>query len=116
MPVAEVGEMTVKERHREEEGRGFQVFGEPIHRIIAKYFAGIDPGEGKDNLASPNAETKRHRSEHCGVILLYPVREKAEGAVSVGFELFFPENDLPFDVNFTVRRKNERTKIVIENS
>jgi hypothetical protein len=114
--VRNVGDMTVKERHREEEGRGFQVFGEPIHRTIAKYFADIDPGEGKDRLALPNAETKRLRRAHSGVILLYPVREKERDKVSIGFELFFPQNELPFDVNFTVRRKAEKAKIVVQDS
>ena len=107
-----VGELTVKERQRVE-GRGFQVFGEPQHRMIARYFAGIEPEPGKDKLTLPNADTARHRKEHCGVILLYPVRETSTARASLGFELFFPENALPFDLNFTVARKAEKGKIVV---
>jgi hypothetical protein len=109
-----VGNLTVKERHREEEGRGFQVFGEPVHRVIANFFAGIDPKPGKQQLTLPNASTKRLRKEHCGVIMLYPVREEVGDMVSIGFELFFPPNSLPFDLNFTVRRKSEKAKIVVD--
>lgn len=105
--------LAVKERHREEEGRGFQVFGEPLHRMVANYFAGIDPGEGKDLLAKPNAETSTRRRDHLGVLLLYPVREAPTEAVSMGFELFFPENDLPFDINFTVRRTTDDVTIPV---
>ena len=39
--------------------------------------------------------------------------EPSQGMVSVGFELFFPKNTLPFDLNFTVRRKTEQPKIVV---
>jgi len=116
LAIANVGDLAVKERHREEEGRGFQVFGEPLHRIVARFVAGIDPGDGKDKLTLPNPQTLRFEGERRGVILLYPVREDETGDVSIGFELFFPENDLPFDFDFTVRRKSEKSKIVVEDS
>lgn len=116
LTIASLGDVTVKERHREEEGRGFQVFGEPLHRIVARFVAGIDPGDGKDKLTSPNPEALRLEGERHGVVLLYPVRENETGDVSVGFELFFPENDLPFDLDFTVRRKSEKAKIVVDDS
>lgn len=105
------GKFTVKERHRDE-GRGFQVFGEPPHRTIAEFLAGIEPG--KSRVASPDENTKRLRIDHRGVMLLYPVRETKEDKVSIGFELFFPPNKIPFDVNFTVRRKSEQPIVVVE--
>jgi hypothetical protein len=116
LSIAEVGSLMVKERHREEEGRGFQVFGEPLHRIVARFFAGIDPGNGKDKLASPNRHTAELQGEKRGVILLYLVREGETEPISVGFELFFPPNDLPFDFDFTVRRESEKAKIVVDEA
>lgn len=105
--------LTVKERHREEGGRGFQVFGEPLHRLIANYFAGIDPGDGKDRLGSPNPETSSLHRNHTGVLLLYPVRETEQDEVSIGYELFFPGNKLPFDMNFTVRRRTDAVTVPV---
>jgi hypothetical protein len=102
----------VKKRRRVD-GRRFQVFGEPAHRCIAEYLTGVDTKEPR--LTLPNADTEALRYKHRGVLLLYPVREEQTGKVSVGFELIFPNNDLPFDVNFTVRRKADSTKIVVEN-
>jgi hypothetical protein len=108
-----VKDFAVKERHRSEPGRGFQVFGEPMHRTIAEFLAGIKPGKSK--LAAPNATTKALFNEHRGIFLLYPVREdeKEKEKVSVGFELLYPTNDIGFDMNFTVRRKAESAKIVV---
>jgi hypothetical protein len=110
LPVKGIGEMTVKERKRVE-GRGFQVFGEPAHRTIAEYLTGIPPGRTK--LSRPSPATKGLFKPHRGVILLYPVRPEQKQAPSIGFEVFFPENNLQFDVNFTVRRKADSSKIVV---
>jgi hypothetical protein len=104
LPVSPSINLTVKERHREEVGRGFQVFGEPLHRLVANYFAQMDPGDAKEFLSVPDSKTSSRFSAGQGVMLLYPVRETEDGTVSVGFELFFPNNDLPFDMNFTVHR------------
>lgn len=103
----------VKERHRAG-GRGFQGFGEPDHRTIGEFLTGTK--SLKSVLATPNEATKSLQDKHRGVCLLYPVREKREDLVTVGFELLFPENDLSYDLNFTVRRKDEEAKIVVENS
>jgi hypothetical protein len=89
------------------------VFGEPGHRFIAEFVAGIDAS--KPRLAVPNAGTSALRDRHRGVFLFYPVREKDAGPISIGFELLFPENHLPFDINFTVRRKAESTRIVVKD-
>lgn len=108
-----VGDLAVKERHRVE-GRGFQVFGEPAHRTIAEALIGIEPG--RSVLSAPNQVTTRLQDEHRAVLLLYPVRERTEDPVSVGFELLFPENRIPYDLNFTVRRRAERAAIVVPSS
>jgi hypothetical protein len=47
---------------------------------------------------------------------LYPVREDESDEISIGFELLFPGNRLPFDVNFTVRRKTERNEAIVQES
>jgi hypothetical protein len=113
LTIGSVGNLAVKERHRVG-GRGFQVFGEPVHRTIAEYLAGIEPGNS--SLTLPNAATESVRNKHRGVFLLYPVREKQKDKISIGFELFFPYNRLPFDINFTVRRKSEEAQIIVEDS
>jgi len=112
-----VGQFAVKERHRVEQGRGFQVFGEPVHRMIAEFLAGIKPSKPDSaELTSPSSSTKKLQIKHRGLCLLYPVREQEKGNVSMGFELFFPENHIPFDINFTVRRKTEGTQVVVQDA
>jgi len=106
------GDLAVKERHRVS-GRGFQVFGESAHRAIAEFLVNvIDPD--KFQLKSPNATSKALRNEHRGIFLLYLVREDENEKASVGFEILFPENDLSFDINFTVVRKAERSRVVVQ--
>ena len=113
--VKGVGSLSVKERHRSEEGRGFQVFGEPVHRAVAEFLAGIQIDKGKPHLVSPNKATANLKNASRGILLLYPVRENQVDEVSIGFELLFPENNLPYDINFTVRKKSEKSAIVIED-
>jgi hypothetical protein len=113
--VKGVGPLSVKERHRTDEGRGFQVFGEPVHRAIAEFLAGVQLEKDKPRLVSPNKTTAALRNTSRGILLLYPVREDEADEVSIGFELLFPENNLPYDLNFTVRRKSERSAIVVED-
>jgi hypothetical protein len=107
--------LAVKKRQRDE-GRGFQVFGEPDHRKIAEFLAGIEPEPGKSKLTSPSRVTGSLQNSHRGVCLLYLVREEPHDKVSIGFELLFPNNQLPFDTNFTVRRKSESLRIVVADN
>jgi hypothetical protein len=111
LTVPNVGEMTVKERHRNESG-SFQVFGEPLHREIAEFLSGVV--ESGAELFKPNEVTSGLRNVHRGICLLYPVREEQNGEVAVGYELQYPRNDLPFDMNFTVRRKGREESVVVE--
>jgi hypothetical protein len=105
--------LAVKERHREEAHRGFKVFGEPVHRLVATCLAGIRSTEGHDLLTQLNAETAKRHRRHVGVMLLYPVREAPRAAVSIGFETYFPENDLPFDISFTVHSATDNVTIPV---
>jgi hypothetical protein len=107
--VERIGAMTVKERQRVA-GRGFQVFGEPAHRTVSEYLSGILPGS--EELSSPNEATTALFVNHRAVLTLYPVRPQTTDQPSVGFELFFPDNDLPFEAGFTVRRKSEDSATV----
>ena len=45
------------------------------------------------------------QNKHRGVIVIYPVRENPKDSVSIGFELFFPNNQLPFELNFIAKGK-----------
>ena len=75
------------------------------------FISDIEPGKSK--LVQPNPVTKRLQQAHRGTFLLYPVRETEGEKASIGFELFFPENDIPFDLNLTVRRKAERDRVTV---
>jgi hypothetical protein len=112
-PLALTGDISlaVKERHRLD-GRGFQVFGESLHRSIAEVLANIQRPD-KLQAFTPNDATSRMRDSHRGIMLLYPVREEQSDDVSIGFELLFPENKLPYEVHFTVRRKSEQDKVIV---
>ena len=97
------------------EGR-FKVFGDPRHRAVAEYWidrSRISDLTSKVGLESANDATAAFRSKHRGVMLLYPAREQPASKISAGFELLFPENNLGFDVNFTVRKKNEIDRVTI---
>jgi hypothetical protein len=113
--VKGVGSLSVKERHRSEEGRGFRVFGEPNHRVIAEFLAAFRIEKDKPHLVSPNEATAALKNASRGILLLYPVRENEADDVSIGFELLFPENNLAYDLHFTVRKKSEKSAIVIED-
>ena len=108
LTLTNVDDFAVKKRKRIA-GRGFQVFGEPPHRTIGDFLAGI--GQSKTKLVSPNTETAALQNRHRGICLFYPVREQPADKVSIGFELLFPENNIPFDINFTVQHKGEGAKI-----
>lgn len=111
LKIADVGELAVKKRRRLA-GRGFQIFGEPDHRSIARRLAGLK--SDKQDLVTPNTATQAQQNKHRGVVLLYAVREEPSDPVSIGFELLFPDNDLPHDINFTVRRHAERSSVVAD--
>ena len=106
-----VGSLTAKHRRRLE-GRVFQNFGEPAHRIVAEYLLNLSKIE-KEYLSEPNAQTQDLRDPHRGLLLLYPVREKENDPISMGFEMLFPANDLGYETNFTVRKKSDPDQLVV---
>lgn len=108
------GEFTVKERHRVGERR-FGIFGESSHHAIAESLVSKKDKQ-KIQLVSLNEATKQLQKRQRGIALFYPVRETEAQAVSIGFELLFPANNLPFDLGFTVRRKSESTRIIVPAS
>jgi hypothetical protein len=110
----EVATLSVKERHRIA-GRGFQVVGEPGHRMIAEFLADAPVKPDHPRLFG-DAATALLRKVGLGIMLLYPIREEEKGMVSIGFELQYPPNDLNFDMNFTVQRKSESDRAVVESS
>jgi hypothetical protein len=55
-------------------------------------------------------------NKHRGIVLLYPVREEEKARVAIGYELLFPDNQLGFDLNFTVRRRDERDRVIVQNA
>ncbi len=62
---------------------------------------------------APNNETKALPTARQGVVLLYPVRQKRDDEVCMGFEPQVPQNGLGFDMNFTVQRESTGTTIVV---
>ena len=92
----------------------FKVFGEPHHRAVSEFL--IMRRDCKKPFKNPNAFTIEIQNKHQGIMLLYPVRENEASPVSIGFELLFPHNNLPFDVNFTVRNHAESERIIVEAS
>ncbi len=111
-PLAMEGscKLAVKERHRVISGGRFQVFGEPKHRTVAEFLAAIH--EGAKSLELPNPATKKLQDKHRAICLLYLVRENEKDQVSVGFELLYPYNSEPDDINFSVVRKKDDAPVI----
>jgi hypothetical protein len=105
------GEMAVKLRARVAGGR-FGVFGEPGHRAIAEFLVPVREPSTRV-LANPNPDTASLVERKRGVMLLYPVREELDSAITVGFELVYPKNALSTDVAFTVRKRQDRAVVEI---
>lgn len=114
MNVDDVGSLTTKERTRNESG-AFKVFGEGAHRVVATFLAGVERrGSTETRLLTPNVATAELKDGNRGIMLVYPVREAEKSAISIGFELLYPQNNLGYDINFTVRRTDEQDKIVVD--
>lgn len=106
-------EVRNRERISGKSGR-FKVFGEPRHRAVASFLAELKVvTPDKLHLRTANKVTGELRGKGQGVMLVYPVREDMNANISIGFELLFPDNSLPYDMNFTVRKRNEKEKIVV---
>ena len=104
-------QLTAKHRKRLDRGV-FQNFGEPAHRVLAEYLTGLNKVD-KEYLSEPTQETSQLRDPHRGVLLVYPVREAEQDPLSVGFEILYPKNSLPFTINFTVQRYSNANSITV---
>jgi len=113
LELGSTGTFAVKQRHRVE--RGFGVYGEVAHRMIAKYLTDLVNGD-KNGLGHPNNDTVCLQNHRRGIIMFYPVREAETDEISIGFELLFPMNNLPQEIHFSVRKKNEEDKVVVDKA
>jgi hypothetical protein len=103
--------LTAKQRKRLDSGV-FQNFGEPAHRITAEFLTGLNKVD-KEYIVKPSQETSELMDPHRGVLLVYPVRETEQDSLSVGFEMLYPKNNLPFTINFTVQRYSAVNSITV---
>lgn len=95
-------DLTVKIRARvDEHGGRFKVFSEPQHRNVAKAVAGLV----KPLKVSP--ALKRLMKPKTGVICFYPVRDRGEAFVSMGFTMLFPPNGRPKELRYSPLVDNE---------
>jgi hypothetical protein len=69
LELGSAGTFAVKQRHRVEE-RGFGVYGEVAHRMIAEYLTDLE-NEDKKGLAHPNNDTVGLQNHRRGIIMLY---------------------------------------------
>jgi len=119
-PVAPfwIDNLTVRNREREDDGSDrFQQFGEPLHRAAAEFITDkpkrtTDSSRWIEDPIEDLEELQKH-SKSSLVCLLYPCRPKAEKeAITVGFELLFPSNNLPSGLTLTTEVPNSDTPIV----
>jgi len=106
LTIKSVGSLTVKQRSRVAKRR-FGIFGESSHHAIAEFFVSKKDKQSI-KLAGPNNATKELLNPKRAVALFYPVREEEHRPVTLGFELLFPENNLPFDLSYTVRQRSKQ--------
>jgi len=110
-------ETNVRERNWVEEGEGarrLQQVGEPAHRRLAKWMCKIKTTKGC-YLESPlRKEQQNLQDSHRGVLLVYAVRPSdAKGPAVIGFEMLYPENNLPKTIGFSVRDPRKADDIII---
>jgi len=81
-------------------GARFNTYNDKRHRAFAEHLAGIKP------LSEPSATLAPLVGPRTGVMLLYPITETKGSAnreaVTVGFTLLFPKNNIRNAVGFTV--------------
>lgn len=102
--------LTVKKRSLKGDG-SYGVFGEPDHRHIANYLAGIK--DDNVNIEKPSETLQKLKENNCGVLVIYPVRAtENQRAVSIGYEIFFPPNDLKLQIGFSVKPKKDAATVM----
>lgn len=108
---------TVVRSRTHEEGR-FGVYSDPWHIQVSRYLGGTSDDQGF------NQATRARRHPQQGIFLFYPVREKPRGPrvaadpnvdlATMGFALLFPNNQLDFQIRFTVARLDQPDEIVVD--
>jgi hypothetical protein len=98
----------------------YQVYSDPKHVDIAEFFTEVKSGEPL------NDETKRLQVPHQGVFLFYPVRAPnddskkdtngVEQYITMGFSIFCPKNNIPIQIRWGVRNKEEPDAIVVDET
>jgi len=106
--------LSVKKRKRIEK-RGWQQFGEPIHRRFSSWLSRVAPSSKSVSLKSAEEPARSLQDRHMGILLIYPVREEEADSTqaALGYEVLYPENKLGFDINFSVRKKSDPEAVVI---
>jgi hypothetical protein len=105
-------QLSVKRRKRIE-NRGWQQFGEPIHRRFGFWLSGITPTTAV-SLKTADEPAFSLRNAHMGILLVYAVREEANSApAAIGYEILYPENKLGYDINFSVRKQSDPDAVVV---
>jgi len=107
----------VRERNWVEEGEGakrLQQVGEPAHRRLAKWMCKIKTTKGCYLEQPLTKEQKNRQNPRTGIFLAYAVRPSdAKGSAVIGFEMLYPENNLPKTIGFSVRDPRKADDIII---
>lgn len=107
----------VRERNWVEEGEGakrLQQVGEPAHRRLAKWMCKIKTTKGCYLEEPLTKEQKNRQNPRTGIFLAYAVRPSdAKGSAVIGFEMLYPENNLPKTIGFSVRDPRKADDIII---
>ncbi|MBZ4408970.1 Z1 domain-containing protein [Myxococcus sp. XM-1-1-1] len=113
--VWEAGKNRFPVIHRGRIGEGtlrFKAYSDPGHRAVAAAISGAE------DLPCRSPETEKLHSKNRAVILFYPCRDtrtEPEKAVTMGFSLLFPKNNLTQRFYFTVRDAGRPDAVVIED-
>jgi hypothetical protein len=99
----------VKQRSRTI-SRRFGVYSEPDHIAIGQFLAGLEPQRKIEN---PGRELSELKEECLGSFLFYPVREKSDRPVAMGFALVFPDNGEARRLWFTARDRSNEDAVVV---
>jgi len=92
-----------------------QNIGEPSHRRLAKWLCDVKTKKGCYLQSPLSQEQQKLQNSRRGVVLIYTVRplDDVKGQAIVGFEMLYPENNLPKTIGFSVRDPSKADDIII---
>ena len=102
------------ERSRSYQDGRFKAYSDPAHRKVAQYLAETVEIRGSNTATSSMKQTGQ------GVFLFYPVQEIRKGtdhnvsALTMGFMLQFPKNQLASSIRFSVIRPDQPDDIIVD--